>query len=407
MRFGLHRTLLLALVMMAGVLNYTDRQIIAVLKPMLEKELGWSDADYGLLVALFQGAAAVAFVFAGWTIDRLGWRMGNPAAVGSWSLAAIVHGMATTLSEFKLVRVALGATEALGTPAAVKTISLWFQARERSLALGFMNAAGNVGAIVAPLLVPVIALAHGWRAAFYIMGGLGLVWVVAWWALTRLPYFRTPPTSAAVTGGAKVPWGTVLTDRRTWAFAGAKVFSDQVWWFLLMWMPDLFTRVFGLDMRSFGVPLATIYAIAAFGSLAGGYVSGRMLAAGMSLNRARKLTLLICALLVLPVPLVLLVQNFWLAVALLGLTLAAHQGFSVNLFAIATDIVPQGRIATVISIGALCGNLAGMAILQAAGWVLAAGGSYAPMFALVSVSYLLALGWLHLLQPVLKPADGA
>lgn len=405
MRFGLHRTLLLALVMLAGILNYTDRQIIAVLKPMLEQQLGWNDADYGFLVATFQFAAAVAFIFAGRLIDRLGWRVGNPTAVGSWSLAAMVHGTATSMAEFTVVRAALGATEALGTPAGIKTIAVWFQARERSLALGFVNAAGNVGAIVAPLLVPVIALTHGWRAAFYIMGGAGLIWVVAWWALTRHPYFRTPPTSAATANGARVPWRVVLSDRRTWAFCGAKVFSDQVWWFLLFWMPDLFTRVFGLDMRSFGVPLATIYAIAATGSLIGGYVSGRLLAAGMSLNRARKLTLLVCALLVLPVPLVLLVQNYWLAVALLGLTLAAHQGFSVNLFATATDIVPHGRIGTVISLGALCGNLAGMAILQAAGWVLAAGGSYAPMFALVSVSYLLALGWLHFWQRELKPAE--
>ncbi|MFV3075893.1 MFS transporter [Niveispirillum fermenti] len=406
MRFGLHRTLLLALVMLAGILNYTDRQIIAVLKPMLEEQLGWSDADYGFLVAAFQFAAAVAFIFAGWLIDRLGWRVGNPVAVGSWSMAAIVHGMATTMREFTAVRVALGATEALGTPAAIKTVAVWFQARERSLALGFVNAAGNIGAIIAPLVVPVIALAYGWRAAFYIMGGLGLVWVLAWWALTRSPYFQNPPpTQATAVEGARVPWRTVLSDRRTWAFAGAKVFSDQVWWFLLFWMPDLFIRVFGLDMRGFGVPLATIYAIAAIGSLAGGYFSGHLLARGVGLNRARKLTLLVCALLVLPVPLVLMVENYWLAVALLGLTLAAHQGFSVNLFATATDIIPQRRIATVISIGALCGNLAGMFILQLAGWVLAAGGTYAPMFALVSVSYLLALGWLHLLQPVLRPAD--
>lgn len=408
MRFGIHRNLLLALLMLAGILNYMDRQIIAVLKPMLEKELGWTDAEYATLLVLFQGAAAFALIFAGWMIDRMGWRVGTPVGVGSWSLTAIVHGVATTLMEFKIVRVALGATEALGTPATIKTVSVWFQANERSLALGLVNASNNIGAIIAPLVLPLIALSMGWRAAFYIMGAIGVIWVFAWWALTRRPYFQSPPapTLAAGAEGAKVPWRVVLRDRRTWAFAGAKVFSDHVWWFLLMWTPDLFTRVFGLDMRSFGLPLATIYAIAAFGSMAGGYVSGRMLASGSSINRARKLTMLICALIVVPVPVVLLVENYWVAALLLGLTLAAHQGFSVNLFATATDIIPQGRIATVISIGALCGNLAGMASLKAAGWVLSAGGSYSPMFALVSVSYLLALGWLHLLQPVLKSAEG-
>lgn len=404
MKFGLHRTLLLALLMLAGILNYTDRSIIAVLKPTLEKELGWTDADYGSLVVAFQFAAAITYLFAGWFIDRVGWRAGNPIAVGSWSTSAIVHGMATTIREFFAVRVALGATEALGTPAAIKTIAIWFQAKERSLALGIFNASNNLGAILAPIVVPIIALSLGWRWAFYIMGGLGLAWVLAWWALTRNKYFDTPPTPAVATGGAKVPWKIVLSDRRTWAFAGAKVFSDLGWWFLLFWMPDLFIRVFGLNMSTFGVPLATIYAMAAVGSVAGGYLSGRMLAKGYSINRARKLTMLICALIVVPVPLVLTVDNYWHAVLLLGLTLAAHQGFSVNLFATATDIIPSARMGTVISIGALCGNLAGITILQMAGWVLSAGGTYTPMFALISVSYLLALGWVHLMQPVLKPA---
>lgn len=400
------RGILLLLVIFGGVLNYADRQMIAVLKPMLEKELGWSDSDYGYLVAVFQFAAAASFVFAGWIVDRVGWRAANPLAVGSWSLAAVAHGFARTMGEFTVVRIALGATEALGTPAAIKTIAVWFTAKERSLALGINNAANTCGAIIAPLAIPAIALALSWQAAFWIVGGLGFVWVAAWFVLLRLPVFQAPPpgegASDAAASGARVPWRIVLRDRRTWAIAGAKVMSDQVWWFLLFWMPDLFSRVFGLDMRGFGLPLATVYTMSAIGSLIGGYASTRMLATGMSLNRARKLTLLVCALLVLPVPLVLHVDNYWAAVALLGLTLAAHQGFSVNLFATATDIVPTERIGTVISIGALCGNLAGMLVLQIAGWVLDATGSYGPMFALVSVSYLIGLLWLHLLLPVIE-----
>lgn len=400
--------IVLFFVVVGGLLNYIDRQMIAVLKPMLEAELGWTDIEYGYLVAVFQLAAAVSLVFAGWIVDRVGWRVANPLGVGTWSIAAMAHGLARTLGEFTVVRCALGATEALGTPTAIKTISVWFTTKQRSLAFGICNAATTGGAIVAPLIVPFLALRVGWRMAFAIVGGIGLVWVATWLIMMRLPAFKSPPpatdgTQAADTG-AKVPWGIILRDRKTWAIAGAKVMSDQVWWFLLFWMPDLFTRVFGLDMRTFGPPLATVYTMSAIGALLGGFASTRLLARGTSLNRARKLVMLVSALLAVPAPLVLNVDSYWVAAFILGLTLAAHQGFAVNVFATASDVVPPERIGTVIGIGALCGNLAGMVILQFAGWVLQTTGSYAPMFALVSVSYLLALLWLNWLLPEIRPA---
>jgi ACS family hexuronate transporter-like MFS transporter len=395
-----HRNLLLALLITSGILNYADRQIIAVLKPMLQEELHWSDRDYGALTALFQFAAAFAYLGAGWIVDRVGWRRANPLAVGTWSLAAMAHAAARTLGEFTVVRVALGATESLGTPTAIKTVAVLFEARGRSTALGAMNAAGNVGAIVTPLFVPILALTFGWGAAFLVTGGLGLVWVAAWLLLTArdAPTHESPPVSrSARSPGEPVSWRAVLTDRVTWAIAGAKVLSDQVWWFLLFWAPDFFHRVFHLEMRGFAVPLAVIYTTAAIGSLLGGFLSGQLIARGMPVIRARQATLLGCALLVTPVPLALVTDNLWIAVALLSLTLAAHQGFSVNLFALTTDVIPSTRVGTVISVAALCGNLAGMLILQAAGWLIGGGYGYGPLFALAAVSYLLAVGWVKLL----------
>jgi ACS family hexuronate transporter-like MFS transporter len=402
------RRLILALLIVSGVLNYADRQIIAVLKPMLQEQLHWTDSEYGHVTAMFQLAAAFAFLGAGWIVDRVGWRRANPLAVSSWSLAAMAHALAATIGQFTVARMALGATESLGTPTSIKTIAVLFEAKARSTALGAMNAASNIGAIVTPLTVPALAIAFGWKAAFLITGSLGLLWVVAWLALTA----GQSSAPVAASSGTDVPaderssdvsWLAIVMDRRTWAIAGGKVLSDHVWWFLLFWAPDFFHRQFHLDMRGFAAPLAIVYGTAACGSLLGGFVSGRLVAAGMPAPRARKTTMLVFALLAIPVPLALIVDNYWLAVGLLSLTLAAHQGFAVNMFALTTDVTPSSRVATVISIAALFGNLSGMVILQAAGWLIGGGYGYAPLFGLVSVSYLLALGWVQLLLPKRLP----
>jgi ACS family hexuronate transporter-like MFS transporter len=399
------RRLLLALLIFSGVLNYADRQIIAVLKPLLQDELHWTDVDYGHLTAIFQFAAAFAYLGAGWVVDRIGWRRANLLAVGTWSLAAMAHAFARTLGQFTLARVALGATESLGTPTAIKTIAVLFEAKGRSAALGAMNAAGNVGAIITPLFVPTLALSLGWAAAFIIMGAIGLIWVALWWA--ALPPTARPESAGADLSASPVSWRAVLTDRRTWAIAGGKVLSDQVWWFLLFWAPDFFHREFKLDMQGFAIPLAVVYGTAALGSLVGGWVSGRLIAGGMGVTEARKATMLVCALLVIPVPLALWVDNYWIAVGLLSLTLAAHQGFSVNLFALTTDVTPASRVGTVISVAALFGNLSGMVVLQVAGWLIGGGYGYGPLFGLAAVSYLLALGWVRLLLPKGRDAAAA
>jgi MFS transporter, ACS family, hexuronate transporter len=394
------RNLLLALVIAGGILNYVDRQIIAVLKPAIEQDLHWTDSDYGRLASLFQFSAAMAFLFVGRIVDRLGVKWANPIGVAAWSLAAMAHGAARSFLQFAMVRMALGATESMGTPSGIKTIATLFSAEERAAAIGITNAAGNVGAIVTPLFVPLIAIAYGWRAAFVIMGAVGLIWVGVWFLAMRGVDDAAAP-SRAIEGGAPVG-ESILRDRRTWAIAGAKALSDQVWWLLLFWTPDFFHTVFGLGLAKLGPPLAVIYGCAALGSVVAGFVSTRLVAAGFSINTVRKSAMLVCALLVTPAPLALYVHNYWIAVGLIGLLLAAHQGFSVNVFALVADIVPADRVGRVTSFGALCGNLAGMTILFVAGETLARGYGYAPLLAVAASSYLLALGWLQVFAPRLR-----
>jgi ACS family hexuronate transporter-like MFS transporter len=398
------RWLLLGLLIAAGIINYADRQIIAVLKPLLERDLRWSDQDYGLMASIFQFSAAISYLGVGWFVDKVGLKWANPLAVGAWSLAAMAHTMVRTFAGFAIARVALGATEAVYTPAAVKTVAVFYAAQERGMALGFMNAANNLGAIVTPLVVPWLAVSFGWRAAFVVVGVAGLIWVAAWFPL-MFGKIDGPARTKAAAPVVRVGWGEILVERHTWAIVGAKALSDQVWWFLLFWTPDLLHRVFHLSVGQIGWPLAIIYACAAGGSLLGGYVSGRLLTLGFSLNAARKLTLLTCALLATPVILVPIFHNLALAIALLGLTLAAHQGFSTNLFALITDITPSRRVGSVTSLSALFGNLAGMSILALVGFSLSHGGDYLPFFVLISISYLMAVGWIQLWLPRLKAAD--
>ncbi len=416
------RRFLLGLLIVSGLLNYADRQIIAVLKPMLQSDLKWSDADYGALAAIFQFAAAFAYLGAGWVVDRVGWRRANPLATGAWSLAAMAHAFTRSVREFAFARAALGVTEALGTPTAVKTIAALFAPRERSVALGWMNAASNLGAIVTPLVVPALALHFGWAAAFFLTGAVGLLWVLVWIPAARsAAHAGTTAPADAAPGGAVAPpaadpsprpagrpWRDALADRATWAIAGGKLLSDPVWWLLLFWAPDFFHRRFGLTVQGFALPLAVVYTMAAAGSLFGGYASGRAIAAGATPTRARLRVMLVCALLAAPIALASHAPGAAMAVLLLGTTLAAHQGFSVNLFALTTDVAPPERVGTVISIAALCGNLAGMAVLAGAGVWLDRGHGYGSLFALAALTYLMALAWLRvcLRQPRGRPQRG-
>lgn len=400
---GRHRALLFALVITAGVLNLVDRQVIAVLKPVIAADLGWSDDDYGTLAAWFQGGAAVGFLFSGWIADRLGVRWANPVGVAAWSVAALLHGWARSMTEFVAVRVALGATEAMGTPTGIKTVAAVLPPRWRSTGFGAGNAANSLGAILAPLAIPVLGLSLGWRGTFVAVGLVGLLWALAWLVAARGIVFAQPVAAMA----APLPDRPLLRDRRTWAVAGAKLLSDATWWLLLFWLPDFFHRQFGLSGVALGVPLALAYGGAAIGSLLGGVIPTRWLGRGASVNRVRKGVLLGAALAVMPIPLALATHSYPLAVLLMALALAGHQAFSTNVFAMIADIVPQRRVGRVTAFGAFCGNMGGVAIAKIAGLTLAAGLGYLPLLLFAGVAYLAAWGWIQLLLPRLTPVvDG-
>jgi ACS family hexuronate transporter-like MFS transporter len=383
----------------AGFLNGADRQLISLMKPMLQADLGWSDYTYGQMASVFQLAAAFGLIGAGWFVDRVGLRAAFPLGVGAWSLAAMAHGVVHTVGQFTGVRIWLGATEAIGTPATIKAIATFYPPSGRAVALGAMNVYGALGAMLVPILVPVMALTFGWRATFLIAGGVGSIWVLGWMLCSRWILEPVADGSATPAADTRVSVRAVLADRATWAVAGGKVFSDQMYWFLVFWMPDLLRREFGLGLGAVGAPLAVIAGLTALGGLAGGYASSRLLDRGMAPTKARRLVMLACALLALALPTVLHTSNVWIAVSLLCLVMAAHQGFSVNLFALTADITALPRVATTIGVAAFFGNLGGMFVLQASGWMLENRYGYGPLLAFLAVSYLLALAWIQAWLP--------
>ncbi|MFD1189038.1 MULTISPECIES: MFS transporter [Phenylobacterium] len=403
-RFG--AWVLFGLLTVAGILNLVDRQIISVLKPEISQELNWTADDYGTLGAWFQGAMAVGLLISGPLVDRIGVRWANALGVFAWSVSAVFHGFARTLGQFTICRVALGATESMGTPTMIKTVATILPANLRSAGFGIINAVNSLGAVAAPILIPLIAIPFGWRGTFVAAGLAGVVWTGLWLLVTRkgLPVAEQAPEPVEAAPSGPAP--SILKDRATWAIAGAKVLSDATWWLMLFWMPDFLNRQFGLSGVSIGPPIALAYAGAAAGALISGTVATRLLARGVSVDRARKGAMLVSGLMVLVLPLALFAKTPWEAAAVLAIVLAAHQGFSTNLFALIADVTDPAKIGRVTSVGAFCGNIGGMLIVKAAGMILTAGLGYSPLFLFAGASYLLALGWIQLWLPRIESRGG-
>lgn len=390
---------LVALLFLGNALNYVDRQVLALLKPTLRDEFGWNDTEFAHLGSAFQFAAAGAYLFIGWFIDRLGVRLAYGIGIVVWSAAGIGHALASSVQQFVTARVILAVGESVSTPAGLKAAAIYIPPSHRNMAIGVVNTASNIGAIITPLLIPPFAVVYGWKAAFIVTGALGFFWLIAWTLGTR-----NLQTVGSLPERAPVNWGVMFRDRRTWAVIGAKFLTDCVWWFVLFWMPDFFNRVYGMTQAQLGWPIAIIFSLAALGAITSGGLYPLLLARGLSMNGARKTSMLLYALVVLLMPLALTTHNPWLAAVLIGMGLFAHQGFSTNIFGMTSDIVPALRIASVISMGAVAGNIAGMGIIELAGWSLHNGHGYVPMFAICGAAYLAALGWIHLLLPRLEPA---
>ena len=409
---GNHRWVICALLFLAITINYVDRLIFGVLKPVLEVEFGWSESDYANIVVAFQGAYAIGLLLVGRMIDRIGARWGLGLAIGVWSLAAAAHAGAGSVIQFAMARFALGVGESAGFPGAVKAVSEWFPKRERALATGIFNAGSNVGALLTPILVPILVLAFGWRAAFIVTGLSGLVLMALWFLVYRRPreHPRVTPAELAhiesdpLDAPGKVSWAQALKRREAWAFIIGKFLTDPVWWLFLFWLPDFFGKTYDLNLLTFGPPLVAVYLLADVGSVGGGWLSSRLIHRGWSVNRGRKTAMLVCALCVTPISIAVFADNLIAAVAVIGLAAAAHQGWSANLFTLVSDTFPRHAVATVVGMGGFAGAVGGMFIAKVAGWTLEATGSYVPLLAFASVTYLIALGVIHLLTPQLKPA---
>jgi ACS family hexuronate transporter-like MFS transporter len=411
-RPGRFRWVICALLFAATALNYVDRQIIGILEPRLAEQLHWTETDYANIVFCFQLAYALGYIAFGKLIDRMGARVGYAVAVAIWTVAHVAHAWAGSLSSFMVARFAIGLGESGNFPAGLKAVAEWFPKRERALATGIFNAGANVGAIVTPLIVPAITLSLGWRAAFVITGSFTIVWLVVWLVLYRSPrqhprlghaelaLIESDPPDPPVT----IPWVSLLKVRETWAYAIGKFLIDPIWWMYLFWLPDFLVKRHHLDLKTFGPPLVAIYVVSDLGSVAGGWMSSRLLRAGFSLNAARKWTMLLCAVLVMPVMAAAYVDSLWTAVALVALATAAHQGFSCNLFTLPSDVFPRRAVGSLVGIGGAAGAVGGMLIAKYAGWVLDRIGSFTPIFALAGSAYLLALLVVHVLSPRLAPA---
>jgi ACS family hexuronate transporter-like MFS transporter len=426
---GNYRWTICALVFFATTVNYLDRQVISLLKNDLTAEFNWTDADYANIEISFKLAYALGMLGAGRLIDRLGSKLGYFVATTLWSIAAIAHAAVQSTLGFMVVRGFLGITESGNFPAAIKSTAEWFPKKERALATGIFNSGTNVGAVVAPLSVPFIVVAWGWRWAFVITGAIGIVWMVLWLLIydkpekhkkvskEELDYIngdKEEPAQVAL-ADEKVSWLRLLQFRQTWAFAIGKFLTDPVWWFYLFWLPDFLTSQYGLKGTQLSMPVAVVYLISTFGSIGGGWLPLYFINNQWTAFKARKTSMLIYAFAVLPIVFAQQVGslNLWLAVLIIGIATSAHQAWSANIFTTVSDMFPKKTVASVTGIGGMFGGLGGIvltAVVQKNMFVYYRSigqieTAYLIMFFICGGAYLVAWGIMHLLAPRFERVD--
>lgn len=385
-----------ALLFAATAINYMDRQVLGILVIPLQKELGWTESQYGFIIAGFQAMFALGLLISGPVIDRVGTRLGYTLAVVVCSVAAVAHGFVRSVKGFGAVRLLLGLGEAGNFPSAVKATAEWFPVKERAFAMGLFNSGSTVGAILAPLIVPWIALTFGWRIAFISIGVLGFIWIPIWLILYRRP---APRLDSKLEPPAAIPIRRLLMHRETWVFLIGRSITEPVWWFYLYWSPKFLSQSRGLTLRNVGLPLMVMYAIANLGGLFGGWLSSSLLKHGFTVNAARKIAVLVCACFVVPVAFDLHFQQEWAAIGILGLAMAGHQGWASNLYALLADIYPQHAVASITGLTGMGAAIGGAFAATITGIILQKTGSYEPILIWASMSYLVLLTGLHLAVP--------
>ncbi|MEO5601355.1 MAG: MFS transporter [Cyclobacteriaceae bacterium] len=418
-KVGNYRWTICTLLFLATTINYVDRQILSLVKPILDEELGWTNEQFGIVNSVFQGAYGFGLLFFGWFVDRYGAKVGYAVSIVAWSLAAMGHSVVSSVTGFMIARAALGVSEGGNFPSAIKATAQWFPKRERAYATSIFNAGTNVGAIVAPAIVPWIAYSYGWQMAFVIAGVAGLLWLLLW-----IPLYNRPENSKRLGAiekayiesdrddaneAQKVSWGRLLRYRQTWSFIIAKFMTDPVWWFFLIWLPDYFKKTRGLDIKESWIHLVTIYVIVTILSIFGGWVIGYLNKQGWDITRARKTGMFVFALCVLPIFLVARL-DIWGAVLLIGLAGAAHQAWSANLYTTVSDMFPKTAVASVIGIGGMAGATGGMLFPIFSGRLLdnfTASGNvtagYTILFSICAGAYVITFLFHHLLAPKFEP----
>lgn len=396
-----YRWIICGLLFVATTINYVDRQVLGILAPTLQRELRWTETDYGDIVSWFSFAYAFGFLVTGRVIDWIGVRRGLGAAVVAWSVAAIGHAFARTAAGFSLARAMLGVSESAIFPGSIKAVAEWFPQKERALATGIFNAGTNTGAILTPLLVPWITLRWGWQWAFVATGAFGLMWLAFW-----IPLYRNPEAASDThVARTTVRWITLFRHRQTWAFIVGKLMADPVWWFYLYWLPKFLDAKYGVKLAQVAAPIIAVYLIADVGSVGGGWISSALIKRGWTVNRARKVTMLAMALLIVPTTLASRAPTMWTAVLIVGIAAAAHQAWSANVYTLASDMFPKFALGSVVGIGAFAGAMGGVAFQRITGRVLQANGSdYSPIFVVCGLAYVCAWAIIHLLAPRLEPA---
>jgi len=407
---------MLSLVFLATTINYLDRQVMGLLKPVLEKEFSWDEKDYSYIVMAFTTTYAIGYMAMGRFIDRVGTKIGYAVSLIVWSLASIGHGFVKSTIGFIIARSTLGISEAGNFPAAIKSVAEWFPKKERALATGIFNSGATVGAILAPLLVPFILGHYGWRQTFVWIGALGMVWIVLWWKFYAVPektkniskeelqYIKSDQAEKAEEK-TKIPLSELLKYKVTWSFAIGKMLTDPIWYFFMFWLPAYFSDVFKMDLTKPSLPLIIIYSGTTIGSIGGGYLSSFLIKKGWAIGRARSITMLLFALMVVPVMFSKYVDNMWMITIIIAFATAAHQGWGANLMTTVGDRLPNSYVSSVIGFGGMLGSAAGIIFPLFIGIVLdtfkKAGnvnGGYNIIFFIAGISYVAAWGLISLIN---------